>query len=125
MIKGTLKNAIRSLAKRYKVGEREIRIKVYKGLDERGKRCIRCGIMKNSDDLDDINVATALNLMTIIAYQVENKLNEIIDSLSSEYKIPENELNVRIYTKTDDCEPLLYLFDKTKAEKPLDINNFI
>lgn len=120
MIKDTLKNAIRSLSKKHSIGEKEVRIKISKPSDS-----LRYEIMKNSDVLEETNLATALNLNAITAFMVGNRLNTIVDSLSKEHGVPENRINVRIYTKTDDCEPLLYLFDETAPKQALDIDKFI
>ena len=125
MIKETLKTAIRSLSKKYDIGEKEVRLKIFKTADEEGKYHLDYSIMKNSEILEQTNLATALNLASIPAYMVGNRLNSIIDSLVKEYGIPKSSINVRIYTKTDDCEPLLYLFDGVNAKSPLDINKFI
>jgi len=119
MIKDTLKSAIRSLSSKYGVGEKEVRLKISKP-----DGSLSYEIMKNSEILDKTNVATALNLNTVVAFMVGNRLNTIIDSLSKEYGVPESTINVRIYTKTDDCEPLLYLFDGINAKSPLDIEKF-
>jgi hypothetical protein len=120
MIKETLKNAIRSLSNRHGIGEKEVRIKISKPKDS-----LKYEIMKNSDVLEETNLATALNLNTITAFMVGNRLNTIVDSISKEYGVPESSMNVRIYTKTDDCEPLLYLFEETTPKQALDIDKFI
>ena len=82
-------------------------------------------IMKRSDVLEETNIATALNLNTVVAFYVGNKLKAIFESVSKEYNLPENKMNVRIYTKQDDCEPSLYLFDEATAKAQLDLNKFI
>jgi hypothetical protein len=120
MIKNTLQNAIKQLSAKHQIGEKEIRIKISKPNNE-----LKYEIMKNSDVLEETNVATALNLNAVVAFMVGNRLNAIIDSIAKEYKIPENNINVRIYTKTDDCEPLLYLFKDTSPVEALDIDKFI
>lgn len=125
MIKETLKTAIRSLSKKYDIGEKEVRLKIFKTADSEGKYHLDYSIMKNSEMLEQTNLATALNLASIPAYMVGNRLNSIIDSLVKEYGIPKSSINVRIYTKTDDCEPLLYLFDGVTPKVALDINKFI
>lgn len=120
MIKDTLKNAIRNLSAKYEIGEKEIRIKISKPNGN-----LKYEIMKNSQVLEETNVATALNLNAVVAFMVGNRLNTIVDSLSKDFSIPEQKLNVRIYTKTDDCEPMLYLFEETKPVQALDIDKFI
>ena len=120
MITDTLKSAIGSLSKRYGIKEKELRIKISKPEDS-----LKYEIMKNADVLDETNIATALNINSIMAFMVSNKLNTIIDSLVKEFAIRENSVNVRIYTKTDDCEPLLYLFDGVTPKCKLNINKFI
>lgn len=120
MIKDTLKNAIRSLSTKYEVGQKEVRLKISKP-----DGSLKYEIMKNSETLGDTNVATALNLGSVVAFMVGNRLNTIVDSLVKEYGVPEKTINVRIYTKTDDCEPLLYLFDGVTPKTALDIDKFI
>ena len=120
MIKETLKNAIRSLSIKHKISEKELRIKISKPNDN-----LKYEIMKNSEILEQTNIATALNLNSIVAFMVGNKLNTIIDTISKKNSIPEPLVNVRIYTKTDDCEPLLYLFKETNPVKPLNLDEYI
>lgn len=120
MITETLKSALRSLSKKHEIGEKEVRIKIYKP-----NGSLKYDIMKNSERLEETNIATALNLNSVVAFMVGNKLNTIFDSLVDDFKIDVKTLNVRIYTKTDDCEPLLYLFDGATPQKQLDINKYI
>jgi hypothetical protein len=120
MIKDTLKNAIRSLSDKHGIKEKELRIKISKP-----KGSLRYEIMKNSEVLEETNVATALNLNTVVAFMVGNRLNAIVDSIAKEFSVPEQTVNVRIYTKTDDSEPLLYLFDDTTPIAGLEIDKFI
>jgi hypothetical protein len=119
MIKETLKTALRRLSEKHGVKETELRIKISKP-----EESLKYEIMKNSEILEETNVATALNLNSVVAFMVGNKLKNIIDSIAKEYSIKEDRVNVRIYTKTNDCEPLLYLFDETNAKSPLDINKY-
>lgn len=120
MIKDTLKNAIRSLSEKHGIKQTELRIKISKPSNS-----LKYEIMKNSEILEETNVATALNLNSIVAFMVGNRLNAIVDSISKDYSVPESTINIRIYTKTDDCEPLLYLFDDTTAMTALEIDKFI
>lgn len=120
MIKDTLKNAIRNLSAKYEVGEKEIRIKISKPNGN-----LKYEIMKNSVVLEETNVATALNLNAVVAFMVGNRLSAIVDSLVNDFGVAEDKVNVRIYTKTDNCEPLLYLFNDTTPVQGLDIDNFI
>jgi hypothetical protein len=119
MIQETLSNAIRSLSKKHEVEPVDLRIKISKKKDS-----LRYEIMQKTDVLEETNLATALNLNTIAAFMVGNRLNTIMDGLIKQYNVSEDTINVRIYTKTDDCEPMLYLFDGGKPKQPLDIKEF-
>lgn len=120
MIKDTLTSAIRSLSKKHNIQTNEVRIRISKPEDS-----LKYEIMKNTDVLDETNLATALNLNAITSFMVGNRLNTIIDSLISNYQVPSNRINVRIYTKTEDCEPMLYLFDGVTPKAPLDIDKLV
>lgn len=121
MIKDTLKTAIRSLSKKHSMQPTELRIKISKNNND-----LRYEIMKNKEILEETNVALALNLNSITAFWVGNKLNSIMDNLINEYQVPKEQINVRIYTKdTERCEPMLYLFDGTSPKTSLDLNKFI
>ena len=120
MIKDTLKNAIRSLSSKHSIEEKELRIAI-----SRPEKNLKYEIMKNGQVLEETNIATALNLNSVAAFMVGNRLSAIIDSISKDYNVQSNKLNVRIYTKTDDCEPLLYLFEGKTPISALDINKFI
>jgi hypothetical protein len=117
MIKETLSNAIRSLSNKYEIQPNELRIKISKKNDS-----LKYEILKNTDVIEETNLATALNLNTISSFMVGNRLNTIIDGLVKEHQVPNESINVRIYTKTDECEPLIYLFDGGKPKQPLDID---
>lgn len=119
MIKETLKNALRRLSEKHGVKETELRIKISKPEDS-----LKYEIMKNSEILEETNVATALNLNSVVAFMVGNRLKNIIDTIAKEHSVAENRVNVRIYTKTEDCEPLLYLFDETTPKIKLEIDKF-
>jgi len=120
MIKDTLKSAIKNLSSSYGLSHLNIRIKIDKKDGKLGYE-----IMDKQKVIDKTNVATALNLSSPVAFLVGNKLSSIIDSISKENNVPLNSVNVRIYNKTDDCEPLLYLFDGINPLKSLDINNYV
>lgn len=120
MIKDTLRNAISSLSKKHGIQERDLRIRISKSDDK-----LKYEIMDKKDVLEETNVATALNLNSITAFMVGNRINTIVDSLSREFHIPESTLNVRIYTRTEDCEPLLYLFDEKNPKQQLDIDRLV
>lgn len=120
MIKDTLKNAIGSLSKKHDIDAKDLRIRISKP-----ESSLVYDIMKNKEVLEQTNVATALNLNSIVAFMVGNRLNAIIDELKNEHKLEENKINVRIYTKTEDCEPLIYLFDGKEPKCSLDIERFI
>ena len=49
----------------------------------------------------------------------------LVDTIAKQNSIPEELVNVRIYTKTDDCEPLLYLFKETNPVKALNFDDYI
>ena len=120
MIKETLKNAIRSLSNKHRISEKELRIKISKP-----DNSLKYEVMKNSEVLEETNIATALNLNTIVAFMVGNRLSTIIDTISKQNSISEELVNVRIYTKTEDCEPLLYLFKETNPVKPLNLDEYV
>lgn len=120
MIKESLVNAISSLSKKHQIHTSELRIRISKKEDS-----LKYEVMKNRDILEETNLATALNLNTITAFMVGNKLNTIIDSLSKNYQVSLSTINVRIYTKTEDCNPLLYLFDGVTPRIPLNLDDII
>jgi hypothetical protein len=120
MIRETLQNAIRSLSNKHGISEKDLRIAI-----SRPNKNLRYEIMKNGDILEETNIATALNLNSVVAFMVGNRINAIVDSIAKDYKIDQSKLNVRIYTKTEDCEPLLYLFEGKTPVTALDLNKFI
>lgn len=120
MIKDTLANAISSLSKKHNVKTSELRIKISKP-----EKKLHYEIMKNGDVIEETNLATALNINHVTAFMVSTKLESIVIDLSKEYNIPESSINVRIYTKSEDCSPMLYLFDGITPKSPLDIDSLI
>lgn len=120
MIKDVLRNAISSLSEKHNLATMDLRIKISKP-----EKKLEYHIMNKGDVIQETNLATALNLNTMVAFMVGNKLSAIMDSLVSKYQIPPSEINVRIYTKSEDCTPLLYLFDGSEAKEKIDLDNLI
>ena len=67
MIKETLSNAIRSLSNKHEIRLNEVRIKISKKDDS-----LKYEILRNTDVLEETNLATALNLNTISSFMVGN-----------------------------------------------------
>ena len=113
MIKDTLKNAIRSLSNKHGIKEKELRIKISKP-----KGSLRYEIMKNSEVLEETNVATALNLNTVVAFMVGNRLNAIVDSIAK----GGGEINPYLFSIDPRCnsETLIYLHDSAFLKSSID-----
>jgi len=120
MIVDILQNAIRKLSAKHETVPTELRIRISKKADN-----LRYEILRKSEVLEETNLATALNIQPITAFMVGNKLHKIMDKIAMDYGINDETVNVRIYTKKSDCEPLLYLFDGATPRQELDINEFI
>lgn len=118
MIKDALKNAISSLSEKHNLAPTDLRIKISKP-----EKKLEYHIMNKGDIIQETNLATALNLNTMVAFMVGNKLSAIMESLVSKYKIAPDKINVRIYTKSEDCSPLLYLFDGSDAKEKIDLES--
>ena len=114
MIKETLKGAISNLSKKYKIGAKEIRIKISKN----GGNLVY-DIMNKKDIVDTVTLAQALNLNAIQAFMVGNKLEHIFQKISNVNSVSQDSMNVRIYTIEDDCSPSFYLFDDKNAIREL------
>jgi hypothetical protein len=120
MIKDVLANAISSLSKKHNVKTSDLRIKISKP-----KKKLHYEILKNVEVIEETNLATALNINTVTAFMVSTRLESIIINLSKEHHIPESTINVRIYSKSEDCSPMLYLYDGVTPKAPLDVDSLI
>ncbi len=120
-IDGKLQTALSKLSRDLNIAPKELRIKISK---PDGK--LEYEVMKGGDIVKKTNLATALNLGVVEAFVVSVKLDDIFSGLSKDKQmpIPINTLNVRIFTKTDDCYPSLYLFDGTTAKKAIRLEDF-
>ncbi len=114
-----LQRALSNLSKNLNIAPKELRIRISK---PEGK--LEYEVMKNADVVRKTNLATALNLNVIEAFAVSMKLDSVFADLSKQNGLPINSLNVRIFSKTDDCYPSLYLFDGTTAKKAIRLEEF-
>lgn len=114
-IEERLQLAISSLSKKYSVPVLELRIKI-----SRPEKKLVYEIMKNSEVVDEVTLATALNIGTIEAFVASGHLENIFNKLVKANALKSEIMNVRIYTKkADTCYPSLYLFDGTNPVKSL------
>ncbi len=114
-----LQRALSNLSKNLNIAPKELRIRISK---PEGK--LEYEVMKNADVVRKTNLATALNLNVIEAFAVSMKLDSVFADLSKQNNLSVNSLNVRIFSKTDDCYPSLYLFDGTTAKKAIRLEEF-
>ncbi len=114
-----LQTALSNLSKNLNIAPKELRIRISK---PEGK--LQYDVMKNADVVKKTNLATALNLNVLEAFILSGKLDEIFSTLSKQNDIYIHSLNVRIFTKTEDCYPSLYLFDDTTPKKVIRLEEF-
>ena len=115
-----LKSALKMLSEKYNIEPTKLRIKI-----SMPNKDLKYHIMENGTDIDETNVATALNLNTVKAFGAGIKLNSLFDKLSEKNQINKSNMNVRIFTKSEDFTPEYYLFDNQSPIKKLaleDIN---
>ena len=106
-----LHKAVVSLSEKYDVDPLILRIKISKP-----NRDLEYHVMRNSEIIDETNIATVLNIMPLKAFVVGVKLNSIFNKLAESNQIEKSRMNVRIYIKSvEDTSPHIYLFDDTKA----------
>lgn len=109
-----LQRALLNLSKKFNIVPTELRIRISKP-----KGSLEYEIMQNAEIVRETNLATALNLNYLEAFAVSVKLDSVFSDLSKQNGLDVNNMNVRIFTKTDDCYPSLYLFDGTSPKKAL------
>lgn len=117
MIQGKLKTAIAKLSEKHNLSIKDIRIKISR---IGGK--LNYDIMRKGEVLENVTLAQALNLNAFETFMANNKLEQIFERLSNVNSVPQERMNVRIYTESDDCSPLFYLFDGTEAKRSLSYN---
>ncbi len=115
----TLRNAIRTLSEKYEVDPLKFRINISKP-----NKDLEYHIMSYNKIISSTNLASALNLGTLKAFAAGIKLNSIFSKLSNENQIEKSRMNVKIYTKSDDFTPLLYLFDGEVAKRKIELAEF-
>ncbi len=114
-----LQRALSNLSKKLDISPKELRIKISK---PEGK--LEYEVMKSSSVVKKTNLATALNITPIETFLVSVKLDKVFADLAKDNCISINELNVRIFSKTNDCYPSLYLFSGTDPIKAIRLEEF-
>jgi len=102
------------------IDKRDIRVKIVidKGFIAND---VKCSLLNKTDFVYDIELRNLLGLNPLQAKLVSNYLSGTLKKLSEKNNIPDKDINARIYTKSDDYLPLVYLYNQGKAIKPITV----
>ena len=100
------------------IDKKDIRIKISitKGFI---KDDIRLSLMKNTDYLHDLDIKTLLGINALELIFVNTFLCKTLTNFSKELGVSEKDIDARIYTKSDDFTPLVYLYSANKPVRPI------
>jgi len=102
------------------IDKRDIRVKIVidKGFIAND---VKCSLLNKTDFVYDIELRNLLGLNPLQAKLVSNYLSGTLKKLAEKNNIPDKDINARIYTKSDDYLPLVYLYNQGKAIKPITV----
>ncbi len=129
-INEVLKESISRLSKQFKIPLTEFRLNISKP-----DRELICMVTQNLEDVEKIDLKDAvdlknikgLKLVPIILKQtmLRTKLINTLNYLALQNNTPLRTVDLRIYTKTEDCEPLGYLFINKKAIRKVGLDEIL
>lgn len=102
------------------IDKRDIRIKIVidKGFIANN---VKCSLMNKTDFVYDIEMRNLLGLNPLESTLVSKYLSGTLSKLGENENIPMQNVNARIYTKSDDYYPSVYLYNLGKAIRPITV----
>jgi hypothetical protein len=110
--------ALKKCSEESSIDKKDIRIKlsITKGFikDE-----VRLTLMKNTDYLHDLDIKPLLGINALEVMIVNTFLCNTLSKFSKELNVSEKDIDARIYTRSDDFTPLVYLYSDNNPIRPI------
>lgn len=102
------------------IDKKDIRVKIVidKGFIANN---VKCSLLNKTDFVYDIEIRNLLGLNPMEAILVSKYLSGTLGKLADNENIPKENVNARIYTKSEDFTPSVYLYNLGKAVRPITV----
>ena len=122
-IEQTLKEALIRLSETHNIPLTQVRLKISH------PESMSYKVMSGVQSVADLSLKEALNLTGVLAVlkatAIRGYLLKTLTYLSNQNKASITSVDVRIYTKTDDCEPMGYVFIDGKPLRPIGLEELL
>jgi hypothetical protein len=82
---------------------------------------VKCSLLNKTDFVYDIEIRNLLGLNPMEALLVSKYLSGTLGKLANNENIPTENVNARIYTKSEDYTPSVYLYNMGKAIRQITV----
>lgn len=115
-----IQNALKKCSLDSSIDKKDIRVKI---VIDKGfiADSVRCSLLNKTDFVHDIEIRNLLGLNPMEAILVSKYLSGTLGKLAENENIPKENVNARIYTKSEDYTPSVYLYNSGKAIRPITI----
>lgn len=115
-----IQNALKKCSLDSSIDKRDIRVKI---VIDKGfiADSVRCSLLNKTDFVHDIEIRNLLGLNPMEAILVSKYLSGTLGKLAEKENIPKENVNARIYTKSEDYTPSVYLYNLGKAIRPITV----
>ncbi len=102
------------------IDKRDIRIKI---VIDKGfiANSVKCSLLNKTDFVYDIEIRNLLGLNPLESTLLSGYLSKTLSKLGEAEGISKENVNARIYTKSDDYYPSVYLYNLGKAIRPITV----
>jgi cellobiose-specific phosphotransferase system component IIB len=115
-----IQNALEKCSLESGIDKRDVRVKI---VVDKGfiANSVKCSLLNKTDFVYDIEMRNLLGLNPIESTLVSNFLSKTLKNMADQDGIPVENINARIYTKSDDYYPSVYLYNLGKAIRPITV----
>ncbi len=119
-----IQSALKSCADINGIESKELRVKIYlkKGFIA---NTVKCSVMRKMDVVCEVNLKDLLGLNPIQSPLVNTYLGNSLSKFANKEAIPEDSVNGRFYTTSEDFTPRLYLFSGDAPVREVKIEELI
>ncbi len=120
-----IQDALKKLSDESGIDKKNIRIKLSLEKNRLLGNSLKITIMNNKEHVKDIKLGDFIHLNACELIVVGGFLKNTLSKKASESDILIEHINARIFTKTDDCYPSVYLFDLGKPIKEITLQELM
>lgn len=115
-----IQNALQKCSEDSGIDKKDVRVKI---VVDKGfiANSVKCSLLNKTDFVYDIEMRNLLGLNPLESTLVSNFLSGTLKKMAEKDNIPVENINARIYTKSDDYYPSVYLYNMGKAIRPITV----